>query len=156
MKLTWINFTSGSGGFTVRRGWHGEYWFEVRHGITRTCFVIGPWAIKIPSVHTHGEGLRGFLWSFARGVLANQCENDFSYSPGVCPVRYSLLGGLINVYPRALTIAPNTIVDYDAIDFTGPTDPKPYNVGILNEQLVWLDYDQNWNDRPPCQHVATT
>jgi len=137
--------------------WHGETYLAKRRGITRVALLVGPWAVKVPSLRSHGEGLRGVLWSFARGVVANQSEWEWSTyegGVGVCPARWSLLGGLVNVYPRALAIPDDRVVDFDAIPYTGPTDPKNRNVGILNENLVWLDYDRNWNDGPPCQHVS--
>lgn len=87
----------------------------------------------------------------------NQSEWEWSTyegGQGVCPARASLLGGLVNVYSRALAIPEDRVVDFAAIPYLGPTDPKNRNVGILNEQLVWLDYDRNWNDGPPCQHVS--
>lgn len=136
--------------------WHGEDYFTKRHGITRAVFLLGPWAVKVPSLRSHDEGLKGVLWSLARGVVANQSEWEWStyeHGAGICPARWSLLGGLVNVYPRALAIPEDRVIDFDAIPYTGPTDPSNRNVGILNEQLVWLDYDRNWNDRPPCKHV---
>jgi hypothetical protein len=133
--------------------WHGEPYFAKRRGITRVALLAGPWAVKLPSLRAHGEGLRGVLWSFARGVVANQSEWDWRTSEGVCPARASLLGGLVNVYPRALAIPDSRVVDFDAISYVGPMDPKNRNVGIVNEKLVWLDYDQNWNDGPPCRHT---
>lgn len=126
----------------------------VRRGITRTVLLVGRWAIKLPSLRPHGHGLAGVLWSFSRGVLANQSERDFSGQPGLCPVRWSF-AGLVNVYPRCEPVDRELTDDeYAAIGFAGPVDKKPPNVGLLDGQLVWLDYDQNWNDQPPCRHVT--
>lgn len=136
--------------------WHGEDYLAVRRGITRVVLLLGPWAVKVPSLRSHDEGLRGVLWGLARGIVANQSEWDWSTyesGQGVCPARASLLGGLVNIYPRALAIPEDRVIDYDAIGVVGPMDRKPRNVGILNERLVWLDYDRNWNDGPPCKHV---
>lgn len=126
----------------------------MRRGITRTVLLVGPWAVKVPSLRAHGEGLKGLLWSFCRGVTANQSEYEWSRWPGVCPARWSL-AGLVNVYPRCAPVDRElTDAEYDAIGFTGPSDRKPANVGRLNDRLVWVDYDQNWNDQPPCRHVG--
>lgn len=125
----------------------------VRRGITRTVLLVGPWAIKLPSLRAHGHGLRGALWSVSRGILANLSETDWASEPGVCPVRWSL-AGVVNVYPRCEPIERELTDDeYTAIGFAGPVDKKPPNVGLLNGRMVWLDYDQNWNDQPPCRHT---
>lgn len=136
--------------------WCGEDYLAIRRGVTRVAFLIGPWVVKIPSTRSHGEGLRGVLWGLARGVVANQSEwewSNYEDIQGICPARWSLLGGLVNVYPRALAIPRSRVIDFDAIPYLGPTDPSVGNVGILNEKVVWVDYDRNWNDRLPCQHV---
>lgn len=125
----------------------------VRRGITRTVLLAGQWAIKLPSLRAHGEGLAGVLWSISRGILANQSECDFSGQPGLCPVLWSF-AGVVNVYPRCEPVEHELTDDeYAAIGFAGPVDKKPPNVGLLDGRMVWLDYDQNWNDQPPCQHV---
>lgn len=136
--------------------WCGEDYFAVRRGVTRVAFLVGPWVVKVPSARSHGEGLRGVLWGLARGVVANQSEWEWSnYEDvrGVCKARSSLIGGLVNVYPRALAIPRGRVVDFTAIPYLGPTDPSNGNVGILNGEYVWVDFDRNWNDGPPCKHV---
>lgn len=65
---------------------------EVRRGITRTVLLIGPWAVKVPSLRSNGDGLRGVLWSISRGISANLSEIQWSDSPGVCPVLRSAAG----------------------------------------------------------------
>lgn len=123
---------------------------EVRRGITRTVFLAGRWAVKVPSVRAHNDGLRGVLWSWTRGVQANLSELDWSGSPGVCPVVWSL-AGLVNVYPRCEPVTEElTDEEYEAIGLLGPTDRKPHNVGLLNGRLVWIDYEQSWNDCRRC------
>lgn len=132
---------------------------QVRRGITRTVLLVGRWAAKFPSLRTHDAGLRGLLWSLARGVLANQSEAEWSgyeawRHSGYAPVRWSLFGGVINVYPRCVPVVGElTEEDYASTGIIGPMDSKPDNVGLLNGRLVWLDYDQNWNDVPPCMHL---
>lgn len=123
---------------------------EIHRGITRTVFVTRRWAIKVPSLRSYKRNVRGSLWSITRGIQANLSEADWSDSPGVCPVRWSLLG-LINVYPRCELLPPDADVDYDAIGALFPSDKKPENVGKLDGRLVWIDYDMSWND---CPHTA--
>lgn len=127
---------------------------QVRRGVTRTVFLIDCYAIKVPSLRAHDRGLAGVLWSFARGVSANLSEREWSGQQGVCPVLASL-AGLVNIYPRCEPVTRELTDDaYAAIGFIGPTDKKPQNVGLLGGRLVWLDFDQSWNDRPPCRHVS--
>jgi hypothetical protein len=117
----------------------------VRTGISRTVILVGRYAVKIPATRrgTGALGTRGRIWSFAHGILANLSEQEWSDTPGVCPVLYGF-AGLVNVYPRC---EPVTIqheqVDYDAIGFLGECDRKPDNVGWLNGRMVWVDYDMS-------------
>lgn len=122
----------------------------VRRGITRTVLLVGRWAIKFPSLRAHGDGIRGVLWSWTRGVQANLSECDWAGSPGICPVSWSL-AGLVNIYPRCDPVIEDLPEqDYRSIGFLGPVDPKPHNVGMLNGRLVWIDYDMSWNDCRRC------
>ena len=126
----------------------------VRRGITRTVLLVGRWAVKVPSLRSHGHGLAGVLWSFCRGILANQSEAEWSGQPGLCPKVWAF-AGLISVYPRCEPVTREVQAEeYAAIGWAGPTDKKPANLGLLDGRMVWVDYDMNWNDRPPCQHVV--
>lgn len=124
----------------------------VKRGITRTVLLTNKWAIKFPSLRTHKMGLSGMLWSICRGILANQSENDWTGQPGFCPVVKSYWG-IINIYPRCEEVKELADEEYAKIAQPGPMDNKPENIGLLNGKLVWLDYDMNWNDQPPCKHV---
>lgn len=127
-----------------------------RRGITRTVLLAGPWVVKMPSLRPYGNGLRGVLWSLCRGVLANQSEAEWSRCEDepVCPVRWSLLGGVINVYPRC---EPAPDIRGEDGRYTGPVpesafpfgDTKADNLGLLAGRLVWVDYDLSYNG---CQH----
>lgn len=122
----------------------------VHRGITRTVFLIGRWAVKVPSLRAYDGGLAGVLWSFTRGVQANLSEREWSGSPGVCPVVWSLVG-LVNLYPRcAPVLVEPTDAEYTATGVLGPVDRKRQNVGWLAGRLVWIDYDMSWNDCRVC------
>jgi hypothetical protein len=147
---------------------HGAYLMNVklvRRGITRTIWLVGRWAIKVPSLRRYDNGLAGIMWSFSRGVQANLSEagwHDLADEKSqICPVLWSL-GGLINVYPRcrwvddidaelldAGLVYPGKIPGYIA---NQRMDAKPDNVGWLrdgdDERLVWLDYDLSYNGCP--------
>lgn len=118
---------------------------QVHRGITRTVLVVGRWAVKFPSLRAYDRGARGVLWSVTRGIQANLSELEWSGSPGVCPVRWSL-AGVVNVYPRADRLPDGAHIDWDRIGFLGPVDRKEPNVGRLNGQPVMIDFDMSWND----------
>jgi hypothetical protein len=123
----------------------------IRRGICRTVWLVGPYAIKFPSLRRYNPGwLKGLMWSVSRGIQANLAEATWSGVPGLCPVLWSF-GGLVNVYPRAEPVPDDYPVDYDTIAPAWvPTDKKRDNLGLLNGELVWIDYDNSWNR---CPHV---
>lgn len=83
--------------------------FAVRHGSSRTTFLIGPLAIKVPSLRTlknlvlhpksGGIKKRTLLW---RAVVANLTERatwDMTRASFLAPT-YLTLGGFVNVAKR--------------------------------------------------------
>lgn len=133
-----------------------------RCGITRNVLLVGQYAVKIPSFRPGlTDGVRGRMWSFARGWLANESEYVW-WTQGtpqmrmyLCPVLHSWFFGLVQIYPRA-ELAP---VDADG-EYTGAWGPKPPldpfpgddkadNLGrIYGGRLVFLDYDMSYNGCP--------
>jgi len=113
---------------------------RIAYGCTRTVFLIGPWAIKIPSV---------VEWRlFLLGLLANMQERIFSRTdwPELCPVLWSLPGGWLVVMRRAKEL---TREEYDQTDFSQwiirddyviPAEPKMDSFGWLDGKLVAVDY----------------
>lgn len=120
----------------------------IRRGITRTVILTKHYAIKVPSLR--GMGMRmpptDRIWSFCRGVLANQSEIEWSEVEGVNPVLWSLIG-IVNVSRRAEMPPDDAEIDYEAIcpDFVPIGDRKPDNVGYVDGKLVWIDFDYSWN-----------
>lgn len=107
-------------------------------GTSRIAVLVGRWAVKVPRCTPAGHGL---LWGFAHGVLANLSEwrTTRSGAEGIAPVLVSF-AGLVQVYPRC-TPAPYEPRDYTAIATPGvPVDARPHNVGVLDDELVFLDY----------------
>lgn len=110
--------------------------------MSRTVLLTRRWAIKVPSSHAWGDGGRGRLATFCRGVLANQAERRWSGVAGLNPVVWSCGWGIVNIYRRAIEATED--VDYEAIctdDFVPPGDRKPSNVGWVDGELVWIDFD---------------
>lgn len=124
---------------------------ERRHGICRTVWLVGRWAIKTPRVRGAVSPTgAGVTWTIPRAVLANQSERDWRGVAGVAPVLRCWLGGLVNVYPRCEPWPDEgPEPDYDQIgEGWMPRDRKRANVGLLGGVPVWLDYDGSWNGCP--------
>lgn len=129
---------------------------ELHHGISRTAILIGPFAVKVPRLVPIERSLTGAVWTVARAVIANQSERQWSNVDGVMPVKASLLGGLVNIYPRAEPLTAqdrqDAIRDKRWFDSIGegwiPRDRKWQNVGRYLGRRVWLDYDGSWNRCP--------
>jgi hypothetical protein len=133
----------------------------VKRGITRTVLLTRRYAIKFPSLRPYGDGFAGLLWSISRGILANQSEAQWwKHSPleqkrAMCPVLLSW-GGLVNVYPRCEPFVVSEELELAMFhrEFfpvhmdPAPGDNKPDNYGVLNGQIVFLDYDMNYNGCP--------
>lgn len=124
-----------------------------RRGITRTVILTRRWAIKIPTIRGLGHldgGAR--IASFCRGVLANRSEHEWSGVGGLNPVVWSLRG-LVNVYRRADPVTedeyPNDSPLFELIaeDFVPIGDRKAENLGRVDGQVVWVDYDYSYNPR---------
>lgn len=124
---------------------------ERKQGISRSVYLVGRWAIKVPRLRGQGR----LSWRVARAVIANDSEADWKDAPGVAPVLRLWLGGLVAVYPRCDPWPDGPEPDYDAIgEGWMPRDRKPQNIGLLNGEPVWLDYDGSWNGCPHSTNVA--
>lgn len=125
----------------------------IRRGATRTVLLVGPWAVKVPSLRgVHPGGARGRLASFARGLLANQSEavwHDYAGWQGqVAPVLASWLLGVVQVYPRCEPVPVDDLDRYCGdvplpVLVPSPGDVKSDNFGLLNGRLVFVDYDMS-------------
>lgn len=124
---------------------------KIRYGITRTVILTRRYAVKVPSLRGHSVGgLRGRLYGFACGILANQYELDWHNFEGwngqVAPVLKSWLGGLVQVYPRCEPLSVDAADEYTGtlplpVLDPDPGDHKADNYGLLNGRIVRIDYD---------------
>ncbi len=130
-------------------GKHRRPFAARRTGASRTVFLIGRYAIKVPSLRGHltGDG-RGRLAGWCRGVLANQSEftwHDYGGWRGrVAPVLRSWLLGVVQVYPRCEPFfGPDDQAGRERLPLLDPDpgDIKVDNFGLLGGQLVRLDYE---------------
>lgn len=111
------------------------------YGCTRAVFLIGPWAIKFPTVI---YGWRLFLL----GLLANMQEQIFSRTgwPELCPVLWGVSGGWLVVMRRAKILTEEEFERLDLEswvnrnDYTIPAEIKHDSFGWLDGKLVAVDY----------------
>lgn len=71
--------------------------FEVHNGTTRTVFLIGKYAVKIPVLNSWRGFLKGLLANCNERNIWHLCPNYF------IPVLWSLPGGWLVCMPRART-----------------------------------------------------
>ena len=112
----------------------------VRHGATRTVLLIGPYAVKVPSLR---HGTRNFL----TGMLANMQEATFAKAgwPVVCPVLFSLPVGLVVILPRCAPVESEPDVEWWQTftikpDYEVPVEWKRDSLGVLDGRIVAVDY----------------
>lgn len=115
-----------------------------RTGSTRTVILFFGWAVKLP-----GSWMRGYRWkSLLQGLLANMQERAFARTgwPELCPVAFSLPGGLLLIMRRA---APLSRDEWFAFDFSGfverddyfvPVEEKMSSFGKFGGRIVAIDY----------------
>ena len=112
-----------------------------RNGVSRTVFLAGKYAIKIPSCREY----RMFL----HGLLANMQEVVFSKTgwPELCPICFYLPLGLMVIMPRCEPMLDKDFQNFDYEKFTVHDDytltyieNKPDSFGILNGKVVAIDY----------------
>ena len=109
---------------------------EIHEGISRICFLIGNYAIKVPSFRSWGR--------FLTGLLNNKHEaNWHNRKAYFCPVIFACPGGFFNVYPRCQPVQKNA---YKRIYYEIRRDRyrwvenKAANYGIYQDRVVALDF----------------
>lgn len=117
-------------------------WFEINsRGRNRLVFLIGRYAIKVPSPRCW----RDFLF----GLLNNMNEREFckaeAAKPLCCPVLCSVPGGFAIVMPRVRTMTAEEFAAFDHVAFKGKpeivrAEPKPDSFGWLDGRIVAVDY----------------
>lgn len=119
---------------------------KIKYGTNRVVFLVGRWAVKVPSC---------VEWRlFLVGLLANMQEAKFSRAgfPEVCPVVFYFPGGFLNVMRRA---EPLTMSDFENLDYAEwikggvtlprgewiiPVENKLDSFGKLEGKVVAVDY----------------
>lgn len=105
---------------------------QVSHGYSRTVILTRRRAYKLPSFRSW----KGALW----GVLSNLKERERSGAPGLCPVLWSLPGGLMIVMPRCGRPPLDLLPSPGSAALDDPDAYKACSYGLLDGQLVRVDY----------------
>lgn len=110
-------------------------------GVSRLVVIIGDTAFKFPYP---------FSWRrFLLGLLANMTERTwwgFTQDVRLCPIRFSLPGGFLNVMPRCEALQPSdklgdTYADYYIRRYDDlPVENKADSFGYYQGNLVAIDY----------------
>jgi hypothetical protein len=107
----------------------------IRHGIMRTVFLVGDWAIKVPRPRWWAMFLRGFLANIHEGFYwANTRDAR------LCPVVWVAPAGLAIVMRRAEPW-PESVplpAGFGDVSF----DVKEDNLGVLDGRPVMVDYGE--------------
>ena len=106
-----------------------------KRGVTREVFLVGRWAVKVPSFR---------CWRlFLTGLLCNMQEREWSRTndPRLCPVKYSCPGGWWVVMPRCEPITGEQSEQAAAACSDLPVEPKTCSFGRLPDgRIVAVDY----------------
>lgn len=109
--------------------------FQVKSGVTRSAVIIGAWVFKFPSLRS---------WKmFLQGLLGNMQEREWSgFSPRLCPVKFALWGGFLNVMPYAQPLSDAEWATLDKVTFNqvrrGP-DGTYLPVEHKRDSFGWLE-----------------
>jgi hypothetical protein len=121
---------------------------KIAHGVTRSVLLVGPYALKFPSVR--------YGWNkFLRGLLSNMCERQFKPLAAkyrLAPVVFGVPGGWLTVQRRCEPLTAEQWSDllflYDegppvGVDWHGfSCDFKRDNFGTIDGSVVLLDYGE--------------
>ncbi len=110
-----------------------EWRLKHKRGITREVFLIGKWAIKLPSVRS---------WRlFLQGLLGNMQEKELSgFDDRLCPVVFSIWGGWVSIMPRCGSLPEFTDEMGGICEYMGFIEKKLCSFGLLDGKLVAVDY----------------
>ena len=72
----------------------------IKFGCTRVVYLIGPYAFKFPIMDKWEHFLQGLLGNIQERFFARKCNLQGK----LCPVYFSMWGGLVNVMPRCTAV----------------------------------------------------
>lgn len=112
----------------------------IKYGSTRIVFLVGKYAIKIPST----VEFRLFL----HGLLGNMQEKSFwtTKNPKLCPVLFCATGGWVLIMQRAVPFSREEFEKFDHDRFIHdeniviPVENKMSSFGTIDGKTVAIDY----------------
>lgn len=116
---------------------------KIKHGCTRTVFLIGNYAIKIPSTYSWIHFLQGLIHNLNELKYWKwSLSGNFIDSRFLCPIIFYIPGGWLLVMKRCQSVSEKSNLDtlYKELSSWGISDLKPNNCGLLNNSAVCLDY----------------
>lgn len=123
--------------------------FEVHHGTTRTVFLIGKYAIKIPLIKKYKGFLKGLVCNLTERNISTLCPNYF------LPVLWSDPLGLFVIMPRAKVVKidswflhafmvdlfhQNNDEEMEALNARYYCEYNPANIGLYKGRPFCIDY----------------
>lgn len=113
---------------------------EFKRGITREVFLIGKYAIKIPSFRSYKLFLTGILCNIQERMFSKGLKTDL-----ICPVLLMSPLGFVIIMPRCEPSGFKSSEEVFGViqkyrDAGIPVECKPCSFGFLNGRLVALDY----------------
>lgn len=122
------------------QGGNGTMGISIKRGCTRTVFLVGRWAIKIPTNNSWKLFLTGFLCNMQEAMYGK------STMAGFCPVKFCFPGGwfLVMYRTRPLSNKEWEEFDYEKFIYRGnyciPVEDKRSSFGVLDGEIVAIDY----------------
>lgn len=120
--------------------------FSICYGSTRIVFIVGKYAIKIPSLRID-DHFMGMLYGILLGWQGNRFEYVWSKENINKSLNYpfnktiiSLFGSFIVVQRKASPISIEQFLEIEPVNFDG-YEHKINSFGIVDEKIVILDYD---------------
>lgn len=109
---------------------------RVTTGVSRTVFLIGRWAVKVPCAR--------YGWEFwLKGLLANITERrtwGWARNPKLCPIIFADPFGLVVVMPRVEVADSLCGMTMQRLASELGVEAKPDSFGYLSGRLVAIDY----------------
>lgn len=109
---------------------------DLKSGCSRSCVLIGNYAIKYPRVSKEGVNYDGLNGNWNEWILWRR-EKNSKIGQLLCPILFGLPPYFL-VFPRAQQV--QTVSEHDRTIFEEFKDLKPENIGIYQGRLVQLDY----------------
>lgn len=116
---------------------------RIEYSCTRTVFLIGKFAIKVPTGrYSFSSFLRGLIGNISEKNIYRSCSGEIREA--ICPIVFTLPLGLCVVMLRCSPLEPEETPDFIKLTHVGkwvlPCEHKIHSFGRLNGKIVAIDY----------------